>query len=259
MKPRDKIEIKFKKKEPLSLKPQDIPLEIIYEDDDLVVVNKPSGMVAHPAPGNLEGTLVNALLFHCKELSLLEGLRPGIVHRLDKDASGVMVVAKNNSSYLSLIKQFRQHTIKRKYVAVVLGKVQFDEGVIDVPIARDPFNYQKMSVRFSDDAKESRTNYRTLKRTDEFSLLELTPETGRTHQIRVHLKYLGHPILGDTKYGQDQKSSRLFLHSTTLGFTHPRTKKVLEFNIPMPCDRQIQVLNCRVSLRCVEVWLPTSV
>jgi len=214
--------------------PEAIPLKIVYEDDDLAIIDKQAGLVVHPAPGNYTHTLVNALLHHFKALSDINPLRPGIVHRLDKDTSGIMVIAKNNSAHLGLAHQFAKHTIQRKYIALVKGKVAFDEGVIDLPIGRHPRKRKDMAVGFGKNSRDAKTFYRTVKRGSESSLLELTPVTGRTHQLRVHLAHLGHPILGDTKYGRNNEFSRLALHAQYLGFIHPRTKKFIEFSSKLP-------------------------
>jgi 23S rRNA pseudouridine1911/1915/1917 synthase len=213
--------------------PEDIPLDIIFEDDDLAVINKQAGVV-HPAAGNYEHTLVNALLYHFKKLSDINPQRPGIVHRLDKETSGLLVIAKNNRSHLALAGQFARHSIERKYIAVVRGCVEFDENMIELPIGRHPIKRKNMSVGFGKNSKYARTHYRTLKRTKEYSLLELRPFTGRTHQLRVHLAFIGHPIMGDTKYGKDRKSDRLYLHAQYLAFRHPRTEKFVEFSCQVP-------------------------
>lgn len=216
------------------LQPEDIPLEIVYEDKDLAIINKQVGLVVHPAPGNREHTLVNALLFHFRELSDINPERPGIVHRLDKDTSGILVVAKNNPSHLKLAEQFADHTIKRKYVAIVKGRMEFDENVIEAPIGRHVTKRESMSVDFSDKSRYAKTYYRTLKRFNGYSLLSLEPFTGRTHQLRVHLAFVGHPILGDKKYGKKDGFTRLALHAQSLGFTHPATGKFVEFNSSLP-------------------------
>jgi 23S rRNA pseudouridine1911/1915/1917 synthase len=230
----DKIQAELAEEENLDLKPENIPLDIVYEDEDLLVVNKPVGMVVHPAPGNYTGTLVNALLYHGRELSSVNHpLRPGIVHRLDKDTSGLMLVAKNNLSHSGLAKQFLQHKIKRRYIALVKGVMQFDEGVVDLPLARHPREREKISVSFHK-SRAAKTFYRVLKRFDDRTLLELTPHTGRTHQLRVHLAYLGHPILGDKKYGDKNSLDRLALHAKTIGFVHPRTNEFMEFTSEVP-------------------------
>ena len=213
---------------------QDIALKIVYEDDNLLIVDKPAGLVVHPGAGNSDNTLVNALLFHVKKLSDININRPGIVHRLDKDTSGLLAVAKDNATHLNLAEQFKQHTVKRKYAAIVEGETEFDHGIIDIPVKRDKYNFKKMSVGFSKDAKFAKTSYKTIKRQNGFSLLELEPYTGRTHQLRVHLLYLGHPILGDKKYANMKGFPRLFLHAKTLGLIHPVKNKFIEFESELP-------------------------
>lgn len=217
-------------------KSEDIELDIAYEDDDLIVIDKPVGMVVHPAPGNYTGTLVNALLFHCKNLSGIGGvLKPGIVHRIDKDVSGLLVVAKNDRSHRFLAKQFKDKTAKRVYIALVKGVVQLDNGIIELPIGRSSRNRKKMAVSFVS-SKEALTRYKVLKRFNDFTMLELTLGTGRTHQIRVHMAYIDHPILGDEKYGTKGKLTRPALHAMTLGFIHPTTRKFMEFTSELPDD-----------------------
>jgi 23S rRNA pseudouridine1911/1915/1917 synthase len=216
------------------LEAEDIPLDVIYEDKSLAVINKPVGLVVHPAPGNYKHTLVNALLFRFKQLSDVSPDRPGIVHRLDKETSGVLVIAKTNDAHLKLAEQFAEHSIKRRYIAIVKGRIEFDENVIEAPIARHPIKREHMSVDFSEGSRYAKTRYRTLKRTNEFSLLELEPFTGRTHQLRVHLAFIGHPIIGDKKYGRHNDFVRLALHAKSLGFTHPETGKFVEFESPLP-------------------------
>jgi 23S rRNA pseudouridine1911/1915/1917 synthase len=232
----DEIKINLEDKKANTLNPEFIPLDIIYEDQDLAIVNKPSGLVVHPAPGNYEHTLVNALLYHFKNLSDVNPQRPGIIHRLDKQTSGLLVIAKNNSAHLVLSQQFSAHSIKRKYLALVKGKMEFDENIIELPIGRHPYKRKNMAVGFGQKSKYAKTYYRTLKRTKDFSLLELEPFTGRTHQLRVHLAFLGHPILGDTKYGKNNEFSRLALHAKSLGFMHPRTEKFIEFSCETPVE-----------------------
>jgi len=216
------------------IKAENIKFDIIYEDDYLAVNNKPSGLVVHPAPGNYEHTLVNALknIFH--SLSDISPDRPGIVHRLDKETSGLLIIAKNNESHLEISRQFAKHTVEKEYVAIVKGSMEFDEGVIEAPIARHLFKRKNMAVNFSDKAKDARTSYCTLKRYKNFSLLSLKPFTGRTHQLRVHLDFIGHPILGDDKYGKNNKFIRLALHARKIKFLHPKTGKPVEFNAPIP-------------------------
>lgn len=218
--------------------PEDIPLEVVYEDNDLIVINKPRGLVVHPAPGNPSGTLVNALLFHCKELSTISPDRPGIVHRLDKDTAGLLVAAKTNAAHLSLARQFAEHSITRVYAALVLGEVQFDEGVVDLPIGRHLVNREKMAVDFKESARNAHTRYKVIKRYKGFTHLELFPQTGRTHQLRVHMSALEHSILGDEVYGRKDKRIKLALYAKVLGFIHPRTERPLEFTHALPKDMQ---------------------
>jgi len=218
----------------LIILPEDMHLDIRFEDEDVIVVNKPAGMVVHPGAGNLRGTLVNSLFFHCGSLSSVNPQRPGIVHRLDKDTSGLIVAAKNNLSHHHLVRQFAQHSILRQYVALVKGRVELKEDVIELPIGRHPRQREKMSVSFIKKHKYAKTKYRVLKRNHQLTLLELTPFTGRTHQLRVHLSFIGHPILGDRKYGRDNKFSRMALHAYRLGFTHPRTGKFIEIKTAIP-------------------------
>lgn len=230
----DKIKVVIDDKVKGGIRPESIPLDIIYEDKDLAIINKPAGLVVHPAPGNYEHTLANALLGHFKELSDINRERPGIVHRLDKDTSGILVIAKNNSSHLKLAAQFADHSIKRKYIAIVKGRMEFDENIIEAPIARHALRRENMAVSFLEKARYAKTYYRTRKRIGDFSLLELEPFTGRTHQLRVHLAFIGHPILGDKKYGKNNEFTRLALHAQSLGFIHPSTGKFVEFNSPLP-------------------------
>lgn len=213
---------------------EDIPLDIVYDDQDLAVINKQDGLVVHPAPGNPGHTLVNALVYRFKKLSDINPARPGIVHRLDKETSGLLVIAKNNLAHLSLAQQFAKHSIKRKYIALVKGKVEFNEGIIELPIGRDPKKRKSMSVGFTKGTKYAKTYYRTIRRSKDFSMLELEPFTGRTHQLRVHLAFLGYPILGDSKYGKNNQFSRLALHASYLGLKHPRSGEFAEFYCNCP-------------------------
>jgi 23S rRNA pseudouridine1911/1915/1917 synthase len=230
----DEIKFSIAEKPADKVEAEDIKLDVVYEDDDLAVINKPIGMVVHPAPGNFRHTLVNALLYRFKNLSDVNPQRPGIVHRLDKDTSGLLVIAKNNPAHHFLTAQFAKHTIKRKYIALVKGRMEFDENVIEMPIGRHPKKRESMSVGFGEGVKYARTRYRTLKRAQNFSYLELEPFTGRTHQLRVHLAYLGHPILGDAKYGKNNEFGRLALHARLIGFTHPVSGEFMEFSCKVP-------------------------
>ncbi|MFH1441246.1 MAG: RluA family pseudouridine synthase [Candidatus Omnitrophota bacterium] len=234
VKAEEEIKIIFEDKKRGANKPEDIPLEIIYEDGDIVIINKQIGLVSHPAPGNYEHTLVNALLYKIGDLSDISPDRQGIVHRLDKDTSGLLVAAKNNAAHLNLAKQFAEHTIKRKYIALVSGKMEFDENIIEMPIGRHPIKRKNMAVGFGKNTRYAKTLYRTLKRGDKFSLVELEPFTGRTHQLRVHLAFIGHPILGYKKYGKNNKFKRLALHAKSIGFIHPSSGKYVEFSTDMP-------------------------
>lgn len=214
---------------------QDIPLDIYYEDSDVIVVNKPTGMVVHPAVGNYQNTLVNALMFHCHDLSGINGvIRAGIVHRIDKDTSGLLVACKNDFAHRSLSEQFFNKTISRKYYAIVYGVINHNVGRIEAPIGRDKFNRQQMTV--IEHGKPAVTNFKVLERFKKYTLIELALETGRTHQIRVHMKYIGYPLVGDPVYGPKNVIGETgqFLHAKTLGFTHPRTKEYLEFDSPLP-------------------------
>lgn len=246
----DSIIITIPEPKALELKPENISLDILYEDNNLLVVNKPAGLVVHPAGFHLTGTLVNGLLYHCKDLSGIGGvLRPGIVHRLDKETSGLLVVAKNDATHINLSNQFRNRTIKRIYIALVRGIVQLDNGRIELPIARRKKDITKMGVSFVDEKKKKAiTNYKVLKRFRDFTqplragagftILELSLETGKTHQIRVHLSHIRHPIIGDKLYGSARYLKRQALHAKTLGFFHPSKKEFMEFDSELPQDMQ---------------------
>lgn len=233
----DIVEINYPQPRDLEVKPEKLDLEIIYEDDDLLVVNKPQGMVVHPAPGAWSGTLVNALLYHCKSLSGINGIiRPGIVHRIDKDTSGLLVIAKNDAAHHSLALQIRDHTVDRRYRAVVHGILSEPSGTINAPIGRDPKDRKKMAVVFRN-SKEAVTHYRIIRRFLQFTEITAVLETGRTHQIRVHMAYLKHPVIGDPLYGPKSNPfgiQRQVLHAETLGFVHPRTGEKLEFSAQPP-------------------------
>ncbi len=235
----DSIEFTVLPPEESDIKPEKISVNIVFEDEHLMVVDKPAGMVVHPAAGNFSGTLLNALLGHAKELSGVGGkLRPGIVHRIDKDTSGLLLVAKNDHAHQRLSDQFKNRTIKRRYMAFVRGVVELDNGTVDMPIARHKTDRQKMAVGFLG-SKEAVTHYKVLKRFGDYTMLELRLETGRTHQIRAHMEYLGHPLLGDKKYGKARgRIKRQALHAATIGFIHPATDKFLEFTSELPPDMQ---------------------
>ncbi|MBE0067918.1 RluA family pseudouridine synthase [Thermoanaerobacterium thermosaccharolyticum] len=245
----DSVDVNIPEAEEIDLSPENIPLDIIYEDDDIIVINKPQGMVVHPAPGNYGGTLVNALLYHCKNLSGINGeLRPGIVHRLDKDTSGVMVVAKNDKAHLDLSNQIKERTILKKYIAIVEGVIKDDEGSIEAPIGRDHVERKKMAV--TEDGRYALTLYKVLERYKNNSLIEATIKTGRTHQIRVHMSYIGHPIVGDEVYGYKKQRFNLLgqaLHSKLLGLVHPSKKIYMEFEAPIPeyFERLINILKSK--------------
>lgn len=218
----------------LELRPENIPLDIVYEDDDVIVINKPQGMVVHPAPGHDEHTLVNALLYHCP-LSTINGtFRPGIVHRIDKDTSGLLMVAKNDKAHRSLAKQLKDKTNIREYVALVHGRIAEDEGTINAPIGRSLKDRKKQAV--VKDGRNAVTHFEVLKRYRDYTLVKCILETGRTHQIRVHMKYIGHPLVGDPLYGPKKtiKGNGQFLHAGKLGFVHPTTGKLLVFEAPLP-------------------------
>ena len=230
----DLIRLEEPETKTLELRPENIPLDIVYEDDDVIVINKPQGMVVHPAPGHDEHTLVNALLYHCP-LSTINGtFRPGIVHRIDKDTSGLLMVAKNDKSHRSLAKQLKDKTNIREYVALVHGRIAEDEGTINAPIGRSLKDRKKQAV--VKDGRNAVTHFEVLKRYRDYTLVKCILETGRTHQIRVHMKYIGHPLVGDPLYGPKKtiKGNGQFLHAGKLGFVHPTTGKLLVFEAPLP-------------------------
>lgn len=224
--------------EPAEIEPEAIPLDILYEDEDIIVLNKARGMVVHPAAGNHSGTLVNALLYHCKDLSGINGvIRPGIVHRLDKDTSGVMVAAKNDQAHLCLAEQIRKKEARRTYLAVVCGNITEDRGVIKGAIGRDPHERKRMAI--VEGGKKAVTHFRVLERFASYTYIECILETGRTHQIRVHLASIGYPLAGDPKYGIRKNPFAIqgqALHSHTLDLRHPRTSKLMHFEAPLPED-----------------------
>lgn len=237
----DEIVVTLPEPQPLDAQPENIPLDIIYEDEDVIVVNKARGMVVHPAAGNYSGTLVNALLYHCKNLSGINGvIRPGIVHRLDKDTSGIMICAKNDEAHLSLSQQIQAKTARRTYLAVVRGNIKTDSGTIETQIARDKVDRKKMAV-VKENGREAITDYEVVERFGKYTLVRCKLRTGRTHQIRVHMEYLGYPLVGDPKYSPMKTPFAIkgqALHSQTLEFTHPRTGERMRFEAPLPEDMQ---------------------
>lgn len=234
----DQIEVEIPELKEPDILPENIPLDILYEDQDILVVNKPKGMVVHPAPGHYTGTLVNAIMYHCKDnLSGINGvMRPGIVHRIDMDTTGSLLICKNDRAHQALAEQLKEHSITRKYHAIVHGRLKEDEGTIDKPIGRHPIDRKKMSIHCTN-GREAITHYRVLKRFQQFTYIECQLETGRTHQIRVHMSSIGHPILGDQVYGPAKCPYKLqgqTLHAKVLGITHPTTGEYMEFDAPLP-------------------------
>ena len=234
----DRVMVTLPDEEPVDILPEDIPLDILYEDPELLVVNKPKGMVVHPSAGHSSGTLVNALLYHCSgQLSGINGVqRPGIVHRIDKDTTGALVVCKTDLAHQSLAAQLKEHSITRRYRAVVHHNIREDEGTVDAPIGRHPVDRKKMAVNYRN-GKRAVTHYRVLERFGDYTYIECRLETGRTHQIRGHMSHIGHPLLGDEIYGPAKCPFRLqgqCLHAMVLGFLHPVTGEYLEFTAPLP-------------------------
>lgn len=235
----DEIIVTLPEPQPLDVQPENIPLDIIYEDEDVVVVNKARGMVVHPAAGNYSGTLVNALLYQCKNLSGINGvIRPGIVHRLDKDTSGIMICAKNDAAHVSLSEQIQSKTAQRTYLAVVRGNIKTDSGVIETQISRDKDDRKKMAV-VKEGGRNAITEYEVVERFGKYTIVKCKLKTGRTHQIRVHMEYLGYPLVGDPKYSPMKTPFSIngqALHSLTLAFDHPRTGERMEFEAKLPED-----------------------
>ena len=234
----DVLHVEFPEPEAADIRPEDIPLDILYEDDDILVVNKPKGMVVHPCAGHYSGTLVNAVMYHCPDsLSGINGVtRPGIVHRIDRNTTGSLVICKNDRAHLSLAAQLKEHSITRIYLAVVIGNLKEDEGTVNAPIGRSNSDRKKMAVN-REHGKEAVTHYRVKERYGQYTLIECTLETGRTHQIRVHMASISHPVLGDDVYGPSKCAFLLegqTLHAQTLGFIHPSTGKYVEFSAPLP-------------------------
>lgn len=248
VKENDKIVLSIPEAEPIDVVAENLPIEIIYEDQDLVIINKAQGMVVHPAPGHHTGTVVNALLYHIEDLSGINGkIRPGIVHRLDKDTSGIMVVAKNDEAHVGLSEQLEDRSMERKYWALVHGVMPHSQGTIDAPIGRDPKNRQRYAVVSG--GKEARSHFKLIEKLDDYSLLEVELESGRTHQIRVHLNYIEYPVAGDELYGPKKtlEGKGQFLHARGLGFVHPRTKEKMYFEAKLPAifEEQLEFLRAR--------------
>lgn len=234
----DIINVEIPDPQEINIVAENIPLDILYEDSEVIVINKPQNMVVHPAPGHYSGTLVNALMYHCKdELSGINGImRPGIVHRIDKDTSGVLMVAKTNNSHQKLALQLKEHSITRKYNAIVLNNIKDDFGIIDAPIGRHPVERKKMAVT-NKNSRNAVTHYRVIERFGKYTFIEAQLETGRTHQIRVHMSYMGHPLLGDMVYGSKNQPFKLegqVLHARVLGFIHPISEVYIEFEAELP-------------------------
>ncbi|GAA0689222.1 MULTISPECIES: RluA family pseudouridine synthase [Clostridium] len=244
LKIKDIINLEIPEPTELEVIPENIPLDILYEDKDVIVVNKSQGMVVHPAPGSYNGTMVNALLYHCKDLSGINGvIRPGIVHRIDKDTSGILVVAKNDNSHNILAEQLKDHSMTREYYALVEGIIKEDEGTINEPLARHPKERIKISVVKG--GREAITHFKVIERFKEYTLVKCILETGRTHQIRVHMAYIGHPLVGDPVYGYKKQKFKLqgqMLHAKVLGFIHPSTKEYMQFESPLP-DYFTEIIN----------------
>ncbi|MED2943121.1 RluA family pseudouridine synthase [Bacillus swezeyi] len=245
--PGDVVKVDVPDPEPLDVEAEPMDLDIYYEDEDVLVVNKPRGMVVHPAPGHLAGTLVNGLMAHCDDLSGINGvMRPGIVHRIDKDTSGLLMVAKNDMAHESLVNQLVNKTVTRKYTALVHGIIPHDHGTIDAPIGRDKKDRQSMTVT-RENGKHAVTHFEVKERFEDFTVVECQLETGRTHQIRVHMKYIGFPLAGDPKYGPKKTIdfNGQALHAGVLGFDHPRTGEYVEFKVPLPEDMKNLLDNLR--------------
>lgn len=243
----DHVQVEVPEPVTVEIIPENIPLDVVYEDADVIVVNKPKGMVVHPAPGHSSGTLVNALMYHCTDLSGINGeIRPGIVHRIDKDTSGLIMAAKNDKAHASLAAQLKAHTVTRRYVALVHGSVSHDQGTVDAPLGRDPKD-RKMFTVTEKNGKHSVTHFTVKERLGDYTLLELQLETGRTHQIRVHMKFIGHPLVGDPLYGRSKgiKLTGQALHAGVLGFIHPSSAEYIEFSAPIPEDLEVLLAGLR--------------
>lgn len=247
----DKVQFEIPDCEEPDIPPQDIPLDILYEDKDILIVNKPKDMVVHPAPGHYEGTLVNAIMFHCKdELSGINGvLRPGIVHRIDKDTTGSIIICKNDEAHRKIAQQLKEHSITRKYRAIVYGRIMEEEGTVNAPIGRHPTDRKKMAIN-EKNGKPAVTHYKVLGRFDKYTYIECQLETGRTHQIRVHMTSIGHSLLGDEVYGNAKCPFKLegqTLHAMTIGFIHPTTGEYVEYEAPLPeyFEHLLQILRTK--------------
>ena len=247
----DKVQFEIPDCEEPDIPPQDIPLDILYEDKDILIVNKPKDMVVHPAPGHYEGTLVNAIMFYCKdELSGINGvLRPGIVHRIDKDTTGSIIICKNDEAHRKIAQQLKEHSITRKYRAIVYGRIMEEEGTVNAPIGRHPTDRKKMAIN-EKNGKPAVTHYKVLERFDKYTYIECQLETGRTHQIRVHMTSIGHPLLGDEVYGNAKCPFKLegqTLHAMTIGFIHPTTGEYVEYEAPLPeyFEHLLQILRTK--------------
>ena len=247
----DKVQFEIPDCEEPDIPPQDIPLDILYEDKDILIINKPKDMVVHPAPGHYEGTLVNAIMFHCKdELSGINGvLRPGIVHRIDKDTTGSIIICKNDEAHRKIAQQLKEHSITRKYRAIVYGRIMEEEGTVNAPIGRHPTDRKKMAIN-EKNGKPAVTHYKVLERFDKYTYIECQLETGRTHQIRVHMTSIGHPLLGDEVYGNAKCPFKLegqTLHAMTIGFIHPATGEYVEYEAPLPeyFEHLLQILRTK--------------
>ena len=249
VKENDHIVIEYEDEAELDLEPQDLHLDVVYEDEDVIVINKPKGMIVHPTSGSQKDTLVNGLLYHCKDLSGINGvMRPGIVHRIDKDTTGLLIVAKNDKAHESLANQLKDKSVSRKYYALVHGVIAHDFGTIDAPIGRDPKDRQKMCV-IAKNSKHAVTHFKVIERFKEYTLVECSLETGRTHQIRVHMQYIGHPVVGDPKYSyrKTMNCNGQLLHAHELTFVHPRTleKMVVEAKLPLQFEEILNDLRSR--------------
>ncbi|SYX82599.1 RluA family pseudouridine synthase [Paenibacillus alvei] len=237
----DVITLTMPEPESADIVAEDIPLDVYFEDKDVIVINKPRGMVVHPAPGHTSGTVVNALMYHCRDLSGINGeLRPGIVHRIDKDTSGLLMAAKHDRAHVHLAAQLKEHSVTRKYVALVHGNVPHDQGTIDAPIGRDTHD-RKMYTVTENNSKHAVTHFKVMERFGDATLVELQLETGRTHQIRVHMKFIGHPLVGDPMYSRGTRGLTMngqALHAMTLGFVHPASGETVELHAPLPEDME---------------------